>query len=42
MDPGVSVGTGLVLAVAGVLVASRRAGRIRPLEALRDTGAPRG
>jgi putative ABC transport system permease protein len=35
---GVSVGTGLALAVAGVLVASRRAGRTRPLEALRDTG----
>jgi ABC-type lipoprotein release transport system permease subunit len=35
---GVSVGTGLVLSVAGVLVAARRAGRVRPLEALRDTG----
>jgi putative ABC transport system permease protein len=35
---GVSVGTGIVLAVGGALVASRRAGRVRPLEALRDTG----
>ena len=35
---GVSIGTGLALAVAGVLVASRRAGRTRPLEALRETG----
>lgn len=36
---GVSVGTGVLLALGGALVASRRAGRIRPLEALRDTGA---
>jgi putative ABC transport system permease protein len=35
---GVSVGTGIVLAVAGVLVAAQRAGRVRPLEALRDSG----
>jgi ABC-type lipoprotein release transport system permease subunit len=35
---GVSVGTGVALAVAGVLVAARRAARVRPLEALRDTG----
>lgn len=35
----VSVGTGVSLAVAGALVAARRAGRVRPLEALRDTGA---
>jgi putative ABC transport system permease protein len=34
----VSLGTGVVLALAGALVASRRAGRVRPLEALRDTG----
>ncbi|XVV10368.1 FtsX-like permease family protein [Actinoplanes sp. CA-131856] len=36
---GVSFGTGIVLAVAGVLVAARRASRVRPLEALRETGA---
>jgi putative ABC transport system permease protein len=36
----VSAGTGLGLAVAGVLVAARRAARIRPLEALRDSGDP--
>jgi len=36
---GASVGTGVVLAVAGVLVAARRGSRVRPLEALRDTGA---
>jgi len=30
--------TGLALALAGVLVAARRAARIRPLEALRDAG----
>ena len=36
---GASIGTGVALAVAGVLVAARRAGRVRPLEALRDTGA---
>jgi putative ABC transport system permease protein len=35
---GVSAGTGIVLAVAGVLVAARRAARVRPLEALRDSG----
>ncbi|MBO0870097.1 MAG: FtsX-like permease family protein [Micromonosporaceae bacterium] len=34
----VSVGVGLGVAVVGVLVASRRASRVRPLEALRDTG----
>ncbi|MGW2447865.1 FtsX-like permease family protein [Streptomyces sp. NPDC001675] len=34
----VSVGTGLGLALTGALVAARRAARIRPLEALRDTG----
>ena len=34
----VSLGTGLLLALAGVLVAARRAARVRPLEALRDTG----
>ncbi|MFF5078738.1 FtsX-like permease family protein [Actinoplanes sp. NPDC000266] len=36
---GVSFGTGILLAVAGVLVAARRASRVRPLEALRETGA---
>ncbi|WP_246613655.1 FtsX-like permease family protein [Paractinoplanes bogorensis] len=35
---GVSVGTGLLLAIAGVLVAAHRAARVRPLEALRETG----
>ncbi|WP_245923502.1 FtsX-like permease family protein [Paractinoplanes atraurantiacus] len=35
---GVSFGTGILLAVAGVLVAARRASRVRPLEALRETG----
>src|SRR5699024_3857350 len=34
----VSFGIGLVVALAGVLVASRRAGRVRPLAALRGTG----
>lgn len=34
----VSAGTGLGLALTGVFVAARRAARIRPLEALRDTG----
>ncbi|MDZ5446952.1 FtsX-like permease family protein [Micromonospora sp. 4G57] len=34
----VSFGAGIALAVAGVLVAARRAGRVRPLEVLRDTG----
>ncbi|MEU4563533.1 FtsX-like permease family protein [Actinoplanes sp. NPDC023936] len=33
----VSAGTGVLLAVAGVLLAARRAGRIRPLAALRDS-----
>ncbi len=36
---GVSFGTGILLAVAGVLVAARRAARVRPLEALRESGA---
>jgi putative ABC transport system permease protein len=35
---GVSFGTGLLLAVSGVLVAARRGARVRPLEALRETG----
>src|SRR5699024_2092347 len=35
----VSIGVGLVVAIVGVLVSSRRAGRVRPLEALRETGA---
>lgn len=34
----VSVGIGLAVALAGVMVASRRASRVRPLEALRGTG----
>lgn len=34
----VSAGVGIGLAVVGVLVAARRAARVRPLEALRDTG----
>jgi putative ABC transport system permease protein len=34
----VSVGTGVGVAVVGVLVASGRAARVRPLEALRETG----
>jgi len=34
----VDLATGLGAALAGVLVASRRAGRVRPLDALRDTG----
>ncbi|GAB7043933.1 MULTISPECIES: FtsX-like permease family protein [Catenuloplanes] len=34
----VSVGTGVVLAVTGVLLAARRAARVRPLDALRETG----
>ncbi|WP_051808934.1 FtsX-like permease family protein [Actinoplanes subtropicus] len=33
-----SFGTGIVLAVAGAMVAARRAARVRPLEALRETG----
>jgi putative ABC transport system permease protein len=36
---GVSFGTGIALAVAGVLVAARRGSRVRPLDALRETGA---
>jgi putative ABC transport system permease protein len=35
---GVSAGVGIGVALAGVLVAARRAGRVRPLEALRDSG----
>jgi putative ABC transport system permease protein len=35
---GVSFGTGIALAIAGVLVAARRGSRVRPLEALRETG----
>jgi putative ABC transport system permease protein len=35
----VSVGTGVGVAVLGVLAASRRASRVQPLEALRDLGA---
>src|SRR5699024_4415672 len=34
----VSAGIGLGVALAGVLVASRRAGRVRPLDALRGSG----
>lgn len=34
----VSVGVGLGVALAGVLASSRRAGRVRPLDALRDSG----
>lgn len=34
----VSVGIGLVVALGGVLAASRRAGRVRPLDALRGSG----
>jgi putative ABC transport system permease protein len=37
----VDLGVGLGSVLAGVLVASRRAGRIRPLDALRDTGQER-
>jgi putative ABC transport system permease protein len=33
---GVSAGVGLLVALAGVLTASRRASKVRPLEALRD------
>ncbi|RZQ60376.1 FtsX-like permease family protein [Amycolatopsis suaedae] len=36
---GVSAGVGVGVALAGVLVASRRASSVRPLEALRETGA---
>ncbi|KDN21757.1 ABC transporter permease [Amycolatopsis rifamycinica] len=35
----VSLGSGVALAVAGVLVAARRAAAVRPLEALRETGS---
>ncbi|MEV4620904.1 ABC transporter permease [Asanoa sp. NPDC049573] len=35
---GVSAGVGIGVAVLGVLAASRRAGKVRPLEALRDVG----
>lgn len=41
---GVIIGTSLVgvaISLLGVLAASRRAARVRPLEALRDTGAAR-
>jgi putative ABC transport system permease protein len=34
----VSLGTGVLIAVLGVLAASRRASRVRPLEALRESG----
>src|SRR5262245_12826347 len=37
----VDLGAGLGAAMVGVLVASRRAGRVRPLDALRDTGDER-
>lgn len=37
----VDLGAGLGSVLAGVLVASRRAGRIRPLDALRETGQGR-
>ncbi|MGC4111020.1 MAG: FtsX-like permease family protein [Nocardioides sp.] len=37
----VDLGAGLGSVLAGVLVASRRAGRIRPLDALRETGQER-
>jgi putative ABC transport system permease protein len=37
----VDLGAGLGSALAGVLVASRRAGRVRPLDALRETGQER-
>ncbi|KAA9151682.1 FtsX-like permease family protein [Amycolatopsis acidicola] len=36
---GVSAGVGIGVALLGVLSASRRASKVRPLEALRDTGA---
>ena len=36
---GVSFGVGVAVALAGVFVASRRAAKVRPLEALRETGA---
>lgn len=34
----VSLGTGVLIAILGVLAASRRASQVRPLEALRETG----
>lgn len=37
----VDLATGLGSALAGVLLASRRAGRVRPLDALRETGQER-
>jgi putative ABC transport system permease protein len=37
----VDLGTGLGSALAGVLVAARRAGRVRPLDAVRETGVER-
>ncbi|OZM74285.1 ABC transporter permease [Amycolatopsis antarctica] len=36
---GVSIGAGIGVALAGVYVAARRAARVRPLEALRDSGS---
>jgi putative ABC transport system permease protein len=36
--PFASIGVGIALAVVSVLVAARRAARVRPLAALRDTG----
>ncbi len=38
---GASVGVGVGLALAGVLMAARRAARVQPLAALRSTGAAR-
>ncbi|MFF5987682.1 FtsX-like permease family protein [Prauserella flavalba] len=35
---GASAGVGVGVSLAGVLAASRRAGKVRPLDALRDTG----
>ncbi|WP_328468125.1 FtsX-like permease family protein [Actinoplanes sp. NBC_00393] len=35
---GASIGTGLLLAVAGAMTAAHRAARVRPLDALRDSG----
>lgn len=40
--PVAAAGAGLAVAVLGVLAASRRASRVRPLEALRDTAAVGG
>ncbi|MFL6075091.1 MAG: FtsX-like permease family protein [Mycobacteriales bacterium] len=39
--PAVGVGTGLVVALLGVWAASRRARRVRPIEALRDASVDR-